>query len=79
MLLILVAAAAEAGAGSGMYINTLRPKHNGRHFPDDILRNIFLNENIWISLKISLKFVPNVRINNSSIGSDNGLAPTNGG
>ena len=29
---------------------------------------------MWISLKISLKFVPNARIN--SIGSDNGLAPT---
>ena len=32
---------------------------------------------IWISVKIWLKFVPKVRINNipSSIGSDNGLAP----
>ena len=43
--------------------NTLRPRQDGRHFPDDHLKCIFLNENIWISLKISLKFVPDVRIN----------------
>ena len=29
---------------------------------DDIFKCVFLNENIWISIKISLKFVPNVRI-----------------
>ena len=39
-------------------VNTLRPRLNGRHFPDDILKCIFLNESVWISLKISLKFVP---------------------
>ena len=44
--------------------NTLRPRQNGRHLADDIFKWIFLNENIWISLKISLKFVPEVRINN---------------
>ena len=44
--------------------NTLRPRHNGCHFADDILKCIFLNENAQISLKISLKFVPKVRINN---------------
>ena len=38
--------------------NTLRPRQSGRHFPDDILKGIFFNENLWISLKISLKFVP---------------------
>ena len=38
-------------------VNTLRPRQNGRHFPDDILKCIFLNENVWISIKISLKFV----------------------
>ena len=43
--------------------NILRPRQNGRHFADDIFKCIFLNENIWISLKISLKFVPEVRIN----------------
>ena len=45
-------------------INTLRPRQNGRHFPDDILKCIFLNENVWISLTISLKCVRKVRINN---------------
>ena len=46
------------------YINTLKPWQNGRYFADDILKSIFLNENVWISLKISLKFVPKVRIDN---------------
>ena len=37
-------------------INTLRPRQNGRHFPDDIFKWIFLNENIWISINISMNF-----------------------
>ena len=45
-------------------VNTLRPRQNGRHFPDDIFKWIFLNENIWISINISLKFVPRGPINN---------------
>ena len=45
-------------------VNTLRPRQDGRHFPDDILKCIFLNENARISLKKSLKYVPKVRINN---------------
>ena len=45
-------------------VNTLRPRQNGRHFTDDIFKCIFLNENAGILLKISLKFVPKVRINN---------------
>ena len=32
-------------------LNTLRPRQNGCHFPDDILKWIFLDENIWISIK----------------------------
>ena len=40
------------------FINTLRPRQDGRHFPDDIFNCIFLNENVRISLEISLKFVP---------------------
>ena len=35
-------------------VNTLRPRQNGRHFPDDIVKCVFLNENVWISIKISL-------------------------
>ena len=44
-------------------LNTLRPRQNGPHFADDIFKCIFLNENVWILLKISLKFVPKVPIN----------------
>ena len=44
--------------------NTLRPRQNGRHFADDILKYIFLNENFWIPIKISLKFVPKGPIDN---------------
>ena len=40
------------------------PGQNGRHFADDIFKCIFLNGNVWMSLKISLKFVPGVQINN---------------
>ena len=58
-------------------VNTMRPRQQDRHFSDDIFKCIFWNENVWILLKISPKFVPKVRINNiTSIGSDNGLAPT---
>ena len=45
-------------------ISSLRPRQNGRHFPDDIFKWIFLNENVWISINISLKFVPMGPINN---------------
>ena len=44
--------------------NMLRPRQNGHHFPDDILKWIFLNVNIWVSIKISLEFVPESPINN---------------
>ena len=40
------------------------PRQNGHHFPDDIFKCIFLNENVWISIKISLKFAPKGPINN---------------
>ena len=39
-------------------INTLSPGQNGHHLPDDIFKSIFLNENGWIAIKISLKYVP---------------------
>ena len=34
-------------------VSTLRPGQDGRHFPDDIFKCIFLNENIWIFITIS--------------------------
>ena len=46
-------------------INTLRPRQNERHFTDDTFKRIFLNENIRISIKISLKFVPMGPTNNN--------------
>ena len=45
-------------------LNTLRPRTNGRHFADDIFKCIFINENVRISLKISMKFISKVPINN---------------
>ena len=56
--------AQKGGKTNSWHINTLRPRQNGCHLPEDILKHIFLNENIWISLKVSLKFVPKVPINN---------------
>ena len=44
--------------------NTLRPRQNGQHFPNYIFKCIFFNENIWILIKISLKFVPQGPISN---------------
>ena len=44
--------------------NTLRPRQNGRRFTDDTFKRIFVNENVRISIKISLKFVPKGPINN---------------
>ena len=45
-------------------LNTLRPRKNGRHYTKDIFRCIFLNESGWISIKMSLNFVPKDPINN---------------
>ena len=45
-------------------VNTLRQRQNGRHFADDISKQIFVNENGWILIKISLKFLPRSPINN---------------
>ena len=46
------------------HFNTLRPRQDGRHFPDYIFKWIFLNENVRISINISPKFVPMGPINN---------------
>ena len=45
-------------------IDSLRLRWNRLRFADDIFKWIFLNENVWISIKISLKFVPLGPINN---------------
>ena len=41
-------------------------EQNGRHFADDIFKCIFLNQNLCILIKISLKFVPKGLIDNKS-------------
>ena len=45
-------------------VNSLRPRQNSRLFTDDTFKRIFLNENIRISTKSSLKFVARGLINN---------------
>ena len=35
------------------------------HFADDMFKCIFLNENVWIPIEISLTFVPKGSINNN--------------
>ena len=47
------------------FINTLRPRQNGHHFADDTFKHIFMNENVRISINISLKLVPKGLITNS--------------
>ena len=47
-----------------LLVKTLRPRQNRRYFADDIFKCIFLNENVWIPIEISLKFVPKGPINN---------------
>ena len=47
------------------YFNRLRLRQNGRRFVDHTFKPIFLNENVRISINISLKFVPKGPINNN--------------
>ena len=51
-------------SGTRLYRFTLRPRQNGRKFPD-IFKPIFLKENISISMTISRKFVSKGPINNT--------------
>ena len=43
----------------------LPPEQNGCHFPDDIFKNIFINEMFCILIRISLKFALKGPINNT--------------
>ena len=47
-------------------LNTLTGGQNDCRFAEDISKCILLNENVWISIKISLKFVPLFPINDIS-------------
>ena len=51
------------GENQGVF-NTLRPQQNGRHFADDTFNRISVNDNVRITIGISLKFVPKGPINN---------------
>ena len=48
----------------GKWVNTLRPRQNGRYVADNTFKRVFLKENVRISIKISLKFVPKGPIDN---------------
>ena len=61
--ILLLGIYAHRGEGGGL-LNTLGPRRNEQHFADDIFIRIFFNGNVWISIKISLKFVPKGPINN---------------
>ena len=45
-------------------INSSPPGQNGRHFADDSFKRNFMNEKFFISIQISLKFVPRGPIDN---------------
>ena len=56
--------AANMSRRTEVAVNTLRQRRNGRHFEDNIFKCIFLNQNVWIPIEISLKSVPKGPINN---------------
>ena len=58
-------------------LNTLRPKQNVRHFADNILKCIFLNESVIHAFRLRFHWSLFLRfdLTNSNIGSDNGLVP----
>ena len=51
-------------SANDLALNTLRTRQNGRLFADNIFQRMFFNQNVWISITISLKFVPKGPINN---------------
>ena len=51
---------------NSLLFNTLRPRQNGKHFPDDISKSIFMTENVWILNIIWLNFVPKGPIDNNT-------------
>ena len=48
------------------HFNSMKPRQNGRHFPEVIFKWIFLNENVRISIKTSRKSVLTDQVNNIS-------------
>ena len=60
-------------------IYTVKPRQNGRRFADDIFKSIFQYENLWISTKISPKFVLLCRIDIKSPSGRQAIIWNNGG
>ena len=54
----------QLGSDKEETFNTLSLRQNGRHFADSIFKCIFLNENMKILIKMSLKFISMGPINN---------------
>ena len=52
------------GIARPQWVNTLRLRQNRYHFAVDTFECIFLNDSVWITIKILLKFVPTGPINN---------------
>ena len=50
---------------TGILVNSSPSGQNGRHFADDSFKGTFMNEKVFISIRISLKFVPKGSINNN--------------
>ena len=54
----------------------MRPIQNGYNFANDFLKCIFVDENVWIPIRISLKFASKEPISYiPTFSSDNGLVP----
>ena len=49
---------------AGLALHTLRLRQNGCRFAYDSFKCIFFSESVWISIKISLQFVPRGSVNN---------------
>ena len=55
---IIITLPSDVIMGQQSWFNTLRPRRNEQHFTDAIFKRIFFNENVWISIKISLNKGP---------------------
>ena len=61
---IIMHCVASCPSFTEILFNTLRLRQNGCYFIDDTFKGIFFNENIWILIELSLKFLPKGWINN---------------
>ena len=59
-----IARSKHAATPRAVLVNTMRPRQSWCYFADAIFKRIFLNENVWISLKNFSEICPKFRINN---------------